>query len=574
LDPITSGEALCAAADDSTSHLKQIPQPRLLRDQIRERVRQAVAKLDVSRVPGRAEIESIARKTLTDLSQPEAFLGWTMVVGASAFWRPQVASIRPERRLLVLPKPAPECAAGRSAGQALKGLQDLAQRFGLKAVSVQSAQEVVGLVLRGEADAILGIAALDDLEKVFERVLRLGIPCMAVPLLGTDLAASADLDWVTEMVGLSYAGESPRTPSYFPLMRFASAMFAPDELHRLAQRTRPARSLAGVSPAELAPLTGTEQIAFDFLSKGGKHSRPFITLAVYDALTGGQATSASATEHLQQLPDAIRRAAMCIETFHKASLVHDDIEDDDVYRYGVPTIHRQFGTPTAINVGDYLIGLGYRLVTREAAFHSPQVAADILDALADAHLQLTQGQGAELLWRDAQNKMLTVSDALDIYALKTSPAFAAALLVGLRMASPWLEYREPLCQFARHLGVAFQILNDLGDWLGDNNNKLLAAGDVVGGRPTVLWALALEGLHGAEREELLKLAAEVPATSATVDRIRQLYQSAGVFQKAERLVNEYESQASALAKGLQPQPLQNLLLYLVDSVLETRPRAA
>ncbi len=91
---------------------------------------------------------------------------------------------------------------------------------------------------------------------------------------------------------------------------------------------------------------------------------------------------------------------MSIEAFHKASLVHDDIEDDDQFRYGDPTLHRKFGTATAINVGDYLIGLGYRLISRQAAQIGPDVAADILDRLAEAHLKLSEGQGAELLWRD------------------------------------------------------------------------------------------------------------------------------------------------------------------------------
>ena len=110
------------------------------------------------------------------------------------------------------------------------------------------------------------------------------------------------------------------------------------------------------------PLAVHEAIAYDWLAQGGKRSRPFITLAVYDALKGAPGTLSA--EGLD-LPDAVRRAALAIETFHKASLVHDDIEDDDTFRYGRATLHRQYGVGTAINVGDYLIGLGYRLVGRE-----------------------------------------------------------------------------------------------------------------------------------------------------------------------------------------------------------------
>ncbi len=146
-------------------------------------------------------------------------------------------------------------------------------------------------------------------------------------------------------------------------------------------------------------MAGTEALAYDFLAKGGKHSRPFITLAVYDALTGGHGTRAGAATHVAALPMAVRRTALSIETFHKASLVHDDIEDDDQYRYGVETMHRKYGIATAINVGDYLIGLGYRLVSRESQALGPAVVSDILDRLAEAHMRLSEGQGAELLWR-------------------------------------------------------------------------------------------------------------------------------------------------------------------------------
>src|SRR4029079_2420720 len=131
--------------------------------------------------------------------------------------------------------------------------------------------------------------------------------------------------------------------------------------------------------------------------------------------------------------------------------------------------------------------------------------ADILDRLADAHLRLSAGQGAALIWRENREKRLTPLDALKIYALKTAPAFEAALYSGARLAGPAEQYSEPIKQFARNLGIAFQILNDLNDWDGDDHNKLAAGGDVLGGRPTLLLALALEGLPAEPQTELLSL---------------------------------------------------------------------
>src|SRR5437016_5273820 len=185
---------------------------------------------------------------------------------------------------------------------------------------------------------------------------------------------------------------STSPPTYVHLLRAARRMFQPDELERLVPRTRGGPRLAevnGAGAAGLDPLAATEAIAYDFLAKGGKYSRPFITLAAYDALTGGDCTRPDGAEHVRsRLNDVVRRAAVSIESFHKASLVHDDIQDGDAFRYGQPTLHLQHGVATAINVGDYLIGMGYRLISRDIEEVGAGTAADILTKLADAHTRL------------------------------------------------------------------------------------------------------------------------------------------------------------------------------------------
>src|SRR5260370_4327571 len=168
-------------------------------------------------------------------------------------------------------------------------------------------------------------------------------------------------------------------------------------------------------------------------------------VVAYDALKGANGTLGA---DKLELPDSVRRVALAIEAFHKASVVHDDVEDDDTFRYGQKTLHRRYGVGTAINVGDYLLGFGYRLVGRDRKELGGDCAADILHRLADAHLKLSEGQGAELLWRDAHDKTLTALDALTIYALKTAPAFEAALFAGLRLAGPAEAYEKPVTEIS------------------------------------------------------------------------------------------------------------------------------
>jgi geranylgeranyl diphosphate synthase, type II len=360
-------------------------------------------------------------------------------------------------------------------------------------------------------------------------------------------------------------------PPYVNLLRVARRMFEPDELERLIPRSRGGPRLAevnGQGAAGLDPIAATEAIAFDFLAKGGKYSRPFMTLAAYAALTGSHVANEENGDGMPRLSDAVCRAAVSIESFHKASLVHDDIQDGDAFRYGKPTLHIEHGVPTAINVGDYLIGLGYRLVGRDISDLGPDTAADILNKLAEAHTKLSEGQGAELVWRDSRDKRLSPDEALNIYALKTAPAFDAALYCGLRLAGPAEHYATPVERLTNNLGIAFQILNDLQDWEGDDFNKLTSGGDVLGGRPTVLWALALEGLDENGRSELEQLVVEGDATPTGFARIRRLFQHAGAFDKAFELVREYRIEAERVADELSPTALQHLAHHLIETVLD------
>jgi geranylgeranyl pyrophosphate synthase len=306
------------------------------------------------------------------------------------------------------------------------------------------------------------------------------------------------------------------------------------------------------------------------MERGGKRSRPFITLAAYDAMKGGEATKAS---EAPLFPDPVKRAALAIEAFHKASLIHDDIEDDDAYRYGQETLHKRIGTGPAINIGDYLVGWGYRLLARDASAHGAEAASDLLARFSDAHVKLAEGQGAELLWRQAADQSLSALDALRIYALKTSPAFEAALYAGVRLggeAEQVAKLDKTIAEFSKNLGIAFQIINDLNDFIPDEDNKLVAGQDVLAARPTLLLALALETLPAQKGQELLSLIRGGTVKGAVVERVHTLYSQAKVFQRAEKLLQKFRAKAEALADEVEPQPLRELMYYLVDSVLQSK----
>jgi len=567
-----------------TAHLKDVPPTRELREQLRDHCRELVERLDGNQSFSKDELETVARQLLAKYDLPESYLGWTMVMLSSEFWRDQVAAVPPSRRLLLLPhclKHAEGCPAdydqfGLDCKQcgacSIADFRTEAEEMGYKVLVAEGSPIVMKIIISGYVDAIVGVACLNVLEKAIDKVLLAGVPCMAVPLLSSDCRnTSVDEDWVQAMIRLRQDAPSKHSPTFLHLLRAAKQLFEPAQLQRLIPRRRGGPSLAelnGTGATGLDPVAATEAIAHDFLGQGGKYARPFITLAAYDAMTGAGGVTPEGEKHLEDIPDAVRRVALSIETFHKASLVHDDIEDDDNFRYGAPTLHRAYGLPTAVNLGDYMIGLGYRLVSQDRESLGADTTIEILDRLANAHLRLSEGQGAELMWRDARDKQLAPLEALKIYALKTAPAFEAALLCGVNCAGSVGPLETPLKQFAKHLGVAFQILNDLKDWQGDQDNKLSAGLDTLGGRPTVLWALALESLEADKRDELLDLVGSTADDSLRVTQVQQLYREAGVFEKAHLLVDKYQQRAEHIADEVEPESLRRLLYYLVDTVLE------
>ncbi|MBU6293955.1 MAG: polyprenyl synthetase family protein [Planctomycetes bacterium] len=555
----------------STAHIKVVPETREMRDRVRDAAKVLAAKLDRSRGFNRDELRTLAEALLADMGLGSQYSGFAAVCIANEFWREQVQAIPFNRRLLLLPhclKHAEGCPADydefgldcRKCGAcSVADFKTKAEDLGYKVLVSEGTPIVLKIIVSGHVDAIVGVACLNVLERAFDKILLAGVPCVATPLLSSNCkSTSVDEDWVMDMIQLETPPAPVKTRSFMPLLRAAHSLCEQPELSRLAPGPR--ADLPGTDP-----LRAHEDIAYSWMATGGKRSRPFITLAAYDAMLGGAGTRGGELA----IPDPVKRAALAIEAFHKASLIHDDIEDGDAFRYGQETLHRRHGVGPAINIGDYLVGWGYRLLARDRQAVGAVVAADLLARFSDAHVKLAEGQGAELLWRQSADKALKPIDALRIYALKTAPAFEAALGAGIRLAGDHPELDKTVTEFGKNLGIAFQILNDLKDFEADSDNKIIAGQDVLASRPTVLLALALEALPPARREELLALVSGTDAVDAErVSRVRYLYELAGVFEKAERLVDKFRAKAEDLADAATPPDLRDLLLYLVDSVLD------
>ena len=397
---------------------KNIPQTKPERDALLAAVRHYVGQERPVPPMPLDELDVHARKILSENGTDERYLHYTAVLLNNEMWRETLAAIPYERRLLLMPKclrvedkcPAPFDEFGLLCKQCglctIQEFQNEAERLGYAVLVAEGSAVVMSLIQTGKIEAIVGISCLPVLERTFPYVEAAAIPSVAVPLLQDDcIDTTVDIDWVWEYLHLT-AEDKTRRLNLNALHDDVRGWFTTESLEEI-----------------MGPAAGRqEEIAREWLARAGKRWRPFLTTATFQALR---------EDPEEPLPPGLRRIAVAVECFHKASLIHDDIEDDDYGRYGQPTLHAEHGVAVALNAGDLLIGEGYRLIGECQSADARKT--EMLLAAAQGQRELCRGQGAELIW--AQHpEPLKSAQVLEIFRQKTAPAFAVALQLGAAYA--------------------------------------------------------------------------------------------------------------------------------------------
>ena len=187
---------------------------------------------------------------------------------------------------------------------------------------------------------------------------------------------------------------------------------------------------------------------------GGKRIRPLLLVTTAEMYGASRAVAV--------------RAGCAVEAIHAYSLVHDDLPcmDDDDLRHGKPTVHKAFGEATAVLAGDSLHALAFELLADPATSNDPFVRAELIQALASAsgHNGMAGGQMMDMAADEAALDLHTVTR---LQQLKTGALLSAAVEMGAILGRVPEEGRAHLRAYARDIGLAFQIADDLLDHEGD-----------------------------------------------------------------------------------------------------------
>ncbi|OCA91046.1 farnesyl-diphosphate synthase [Bacillus sp. FJAT-27225] len=230
-----------------------------------------------------------------------------------------------------------------------------------------------------------------------------------------------------------------------------------------------------------APQSLKESMAYS-LSAGGKRIRPMLTFATMDAFGKN--------------PELGVKAAAAIEMVHTYSLIHDDLPsmDDDDLRRGKPTNHKVFGEAIAILAGDALLTHSFEVIGEmPAEIASPEVKMDLLIGLAKASggEGMVGGQVADM---EGERKELSQEELESIHVRKTGRLFAYSVYAGAVLSGANQNQLDCLSRFAYHLGLAFQIRDDILDLIGDEATIGKRVGsDTLNEKSTYPKLLTLEG---------------------------------------------------------------------------------
>ena len=528
-----------------------IPQTRAERELLLRQVQAYVAARRSEITPPlvldelRARSEEIVRAHAVD----PRYRDYVGVLLANETWREHLAAVPYDRRLLLLPKclrvedrcPAPFDEFGLLCKQCglctIQDLQEEAEKLGYAVLVAEGSALVMALIQTGKIEAIVGVSCLSVLERAFPYMEAAAIPGVAIPLLQDDCKdTGVDVEWIWDFIHAT-SDDRTRRLDLDALRRDVEGWFEPEALD----------ALFGGPPAG-----ETETLARAELTRAGKRWRPFLTVCAHQALQDDP--------HAPP-PDALRKVAVAVECFHKASLVHDDIEDGDARRYGEPTAHAAHGIPAALNVGDFLIGEGYRLLAEND--FAPEIRAGMTAVAARGHRTLCLGQGEELAWARSP-RPLGSQQVLQIFRQKTAPAFGVALELGAACARAEPEVFEKLRAYSDALGIAYQIRDDLDDF----EPSAEAPDDVTALRPSLPLAVGYEQAKSEpEARSVLEAAwRRERAADGRSGEVRELLARFDAAGRSRRLMESYKEEAIRCLPGLTNPSLKGLLRRVVGKI--------
>ncbi|MDR0484750.1 MAG: polyprenyl synthetase family protein [Alphaproteobacteria bacterium] len=263
------------------------------------------------------------------------------------------------------------------------------------------------------------------------------------------------------------------------------------------------------------------QIASHIVASGGKRIRPILTLL-----------SAKLFNYHKDNHHVL--LASCIEFIHTATLLHDDVVDENNSRRGKATSNNIWGNKASVLVGDFLFTKSFELMVQVESL-------SILEVLSNASSVIAQGEVMQLA--NINNVDITFNDYEEIIFAKTASLFAAATKVGAMLSGTSKENIENIYKYGVNLGIVFQIMDDILDY----SSSELTLGKGIGtdfkeGKITLPILLTLKECNDSEREFLNKVFSDLNQDDGDFEKVLELIEKYNIIEKSVEVANSYVKQ--------------------------------
>jgi len=289
------------------------------------------------------------------------------------------------------------------------------------------------------------------------------------------------------------------------------------------------------------------------LRLGGKRIRPTMLLMA-NALFGGDEKQ-------------VHNAALGIETFHNFTLLHDDLMDRSPLRRGQPTVYTKWNDNTAILSGDTMFALAWRFFLRQP---SPSLQ-EILQCFNETAIEVCEGQQKDMNFERMGLANVSIGDYMDMIRQKTAVLLAGALKIGALYAGAPDNEVERLYAFGIHLGLAFQMQDDLLDGYGDTAVFGKKTGqDIRDNKISFLPLTALKTANEEQKQQLLALFASKDNMDEE-EKVRQvlaIYESLNLKNTIEKAIaDEFETARKELDGIHADETLKTSLRELMETLI-------
>ena len=274
-------------------------------------------------------------------------------------------------------------------------------------------------------------------------------------------------------------------------------------------------SLNNASPKEMY-----EPMAY-IIGLGGKRVRPLLTLVGCDLFDVD--------------PENAIPSALAVELFHNFSLIHDDILDNAPLRRGNTTVHEKWNQNIALLSGDGMMVQAFQALAKSKPEHIPS----LLNLFSKTGVEVCEGQQFDMNFETQVN--VSVNEYIDMITFKTAVLLGCSLQMGAICANASAASQNHLYEFGKHVGIAFQILDDVLDVYADDEKfGKQVGGDIISNKKTFMLLDAYELADNNQTEELNHLLASKEITNEEkVKQVTAIYNALGVKELALAEANNH-----------------------------------